>query len=126
MLGARGFFTVIFSNLQDKERVFENGPYFHHNAGLFMRYWEECYNLDREQFLAALVWVHLFGLPIDFWVPEILEGIGNSIGRFVKIAESTQGTRSFEKGKASNSTPTGNNGNRRKHRGDTTENETTI
>lgn len=24
-LGARGFFTIIFSNLQDKERIFENG-----------------------------------------------------------------------------------------------------
>jgi len=36
-LGARGFFTVIFLNLQDKEKVFENGPYFHYNVGLFMR-----------------------------------------------------------------------------------------
>jgi len=25
-LGSRGFFTIIFSNLQDKEKVFENGP----------------------------------------------------------------------------------------------------
>jgi len=80
-LGARGFFMVIFSNLQDKERVFENGPYFHNNVALFMRYWEECYNPDKEKFLAALVWVRVFGLPTDFWDPEILEGIGNAIGR---------------------------------------------
>lgn len=40
-LGAKGFFTVIFSNLQDKEKVFENGPYFYYNAGLFKRYWKE-------------------------------------------------------------------------------------
>ena len=37
-LGAKGFFTVIFSNLEDKEKVFENGPYFYYNASLFMRY----------------------------------------------------------------------------------------
>lgn len=37
-LGVRKKFTVIFSNLQDKERFFENGPYLYHNAGLFMRY----------------------------------------------------------------------------------------
>ena len=36
-LREKGFFTVIFSNLQDKELVFENGPYFHYNARLFMR-----------------------------------------------------------------------------------------
>lgn len=54
-LGAQGFFMVIFSNLQDKERVFQNGPYFHNNVGLFMWYWEECYNLDKEKFLATPV-----------------------------------------------------------------------
>jgi len=25
-LGAQGFFTMIFTSLEDKERVFENGP----------------------------------------------------------------------------------------------------
>jgi hypothetical protein len=88
-LGAKGFFTVIFSNLQDKERIFEGGPYFYSNAGLFLRQWEECYNPEQEQFLAAPVWVRLFGLPMDFWDPEILEGIGNSLGSFVKIVEAT-------------------------------------
>lgn len=88
-LGVKGFFTVIFSNLQDKERIFEGGPYFYSNAGLFLRQWEECYNPEQEQFLAAPVWVRLFGLPMDYWDPEILEGIGNSLGSFVKIAEAT-------------------------------------
>ena len=72
-LGARGFFKVIFSNLQDKGKVFENGPYFHNNASLFMRYWEECYNPDKEKILAVPVWVRLFGLPMNFWDLEILE-----------------------------------------------------
>jgi len=27
-LGAKGFFTVIFSNLKDKEMIFKGGPYF--------------------------------------------------------------------------------------------------
>lgn len=89
-LGAKGFFMVIFSNLQDKERVFENGPYFYYNVGLFMHFWEECYNPDKETFLAALVWFRLFGLPTNFWDPKILEGIGNSIGSFIKIVESTK------------------------------------
>lgn len=89
-LGAKGFFTIIFMNLEDKERIFEEGPYFMNNAGLFMRHWEERYNPDAEKLLAAPVWVRLFGLPSEFWKPDILEGIGNSIGDFVKVAESTK------------------------------------
>lgn len=86
-LGAKGFFTVIFANLEDKERVFEEGPYFMNNTGLFMKFWEERYNLEMEKMLAAPIWVRLFGLPVEFWDPEILEAIGNSIGNFVKISE---------------------------------------
>lgn len=86
-LGVKDLYMIIFPNMQDKEKVFKNGPYFYYNVGLFMRYWEECYNPDKEKFLATLVWVRLFGLPTDFWDPKILEGIGNTIGSFVKIAE---------------------------------------
>lgn len=76
--------------MQDKEIVFENGPYFYYNVVLFMRYWDECYNPDKEKFLAALVWVRLFSLLMDFWDLQILEGIGNMIGSFVKIVETTK------------------------------------
>lgn len=89
-LGAKGFFTVIFANLEDKERIFEEGPYFMNNAGLFMRDWEDRYNPDAEKLLAAPIWVRFFGLPSEFWHPEVLEGIGNSIRAFVKVAESTK------------------------------------
>lgn len=89
-LGAKGFFTVIFANLEDKERIFEEGPYFMNNVGIFMRHWEDRYNPDAEKLLAAPIWVRLFGLPMEFWDPEVLEGIGNSIGAFVKVAESTK------------------------------------
>lgn len=44
--------------------------------------------------MVAPVWVHLFSLLVDFSDPEILEGIDNSIGRFVKVANSTRGGRS--------------------------------
>lgn len=89
-LGAKGFFTVIFSNLEDKERIFEGGPYFMNNAGLFMRHWIDCYNPEKEKMLVAPVWIRLFGLPIEFWDPKILEGIWNAVESFVKVAESTK------------------------------------
>lgn len=55
-----------------------------------MKYWEECYDLDKKKMLAALLQVRLSGLPLEFWDPEILEGIGNMIGRFVKIVETAK------------------------------------
>jgi len=60
------------------------------SAGLFMRHWEDCYNLDKEKMLAAPICIRLFGLPIEFWDPEILEGIGNTIGTFFKVAGTTK------------------------------------
>lgn len=89
-LGVKGFFTVIFSSLEDKERIFEGGPYFMNNARLFMRQWVDCYNPEKEKMLEAPIWIRLFGLPIEFWDPEILEGIGNVIRSFVKVVESTK------------------------------------
>lgn len=86
-LGAKGFFSVIFSNLEDKENVFKDESYLFNNVEMFMRKWEEWYNPDKEKFLATPIWVRLFSLPMDFWVPEILEEIGNPIGTFVKVAK---------------------------------------
>jgi len=81
---------VIFANLEDKERTFEEGPYSMNNAGLFMRHWEDRYNPNNEKMLVAPIWVRLFGLPMEFWDPDILEGIGNTSGTFVKVAKSTK------------------------------------
>lgn len=39
-LGAKGFFTVVFTNLEDKDKVFNGGPYFFSSAGLYMRPWK--------------------------------------------------------------------------------------
>ena len=49
----------------------------------------ECYNPKKEQFLAALVWLQLFSLPEDLLDLEILKGIGNPNGDFVKISKIT-------------------------------------
>lgn len=52
-LGAKGFFTVIFSNMEDKTYIFDNVPYFFNNQGLFMRHLEEFDNQEQEKFIAT-------------------------------------------------------------------------
>lgn len=35
-LGSNGFFTVVFTNLEDKDKIFEGGPYFYVATSLYM------------------------------------------------------------------------------------------
>lgn len=86
-LREKGFFTVIFKDLEDRRNNLENGPYFKNSVGLFMRHWEPWYNLVKEQFLVALICIGLYILPKYFWEMDILESIGNSIGNFVQLLE---------------------------------------
>jgi hypothetical protein len=89
-LSSKGFFTIILYNLEDKDRIFENGPYFFNSAGLFLRFWTERFSPDKEDFTMAPVWIRLYSLPQEFWLEEILMGIGNTLGQYVKASEATK------------------------------------
>jgi hypothetical protein len=89
-LGSKGFFTIILYNLEDKDRIFEGGPYFFNSAGLFLRFWTERFNPDKEDFTMAPVWIRLYSLPQEFWLEEILMGLGNTLGQYVKASEATK------------------------------------
>lgn len=66
-LGFKGFFTVVFTNIEDKDNVFEGGPYFYAAAGFYMRPWMMNFVLERETFTSVPVWVRLYSLPLDYW-----------------------------------------------------------
>lgn len=88
-LGAKGFFTLVFTSLEDKDRVFEGGPYFLAAAGLYMRPWKPNFVPERESFTQVPVWIRLFSLPIDYWGLTALKKIGDKLGTFVKASEAT-------------------------------------
>jgi hypothetical protein len=92
-LGSKGFFTIIFHNLEDRNRVFDGGPYFYNSAGLFLRFWTEKFSPEKEDFAHAPVWIRLYSLPQEFWLEEVLAGIGNTIGIYVKSSEATKQRR---------------------------------
>ena len=89
-LGAKGFFTVIFLNLEDKNRIFERGPYFFNSVGLFLRPWKEKFNPDSEDLYFFPISIRLYSIPSEYWHENILEALGNSIGEFVKIVVQTK------------------------------------
>jgi hypothetical protein len=49
-LGSKVFFTAIFMNQEDRDRVFEGGLYFHASARVYMRPWKENFSLEKETF----------------------------------------------------------------------------
>jgi hypothetical protein len=67
-LSSKGFFTIIFYNLDDKDRVFEGGPYFYNSAGLYLCFWTERFYPEKENFAYSPVWIHLYSLPQKFWL----------------------------------------------------------
>lgn len=89
-LSSKGFFTIIMYNLEDRDRIFESGAYFYNLAGLFLQFWMERFSLDKEDFTMAAVWIRLYSLLQEFWLEEILMGIGNTVGHYVKTSEATK------------------------------------
>jgi hypothetical protein len=92
-LGSKGFFTIILHNLEDRNHIFDGGPYFYNSAGLFLRFWTEKFSPEKEDFSHAPVWIRLYSLPQEFWLEEVLAGIGNTIGIYVKSSEATKQRR---------------------------------
>jgi len=88
-LRSKGFFRVVFTSLDDKDRVFKGGPYFYAPAGLYMRPWTMKFVLEHETFTSILVWIKLYSLPLNYCLSESLKKIGNKLGHFLKISHAT-------------------------------------
>jgi hypothetical protein len=62
-LSSKGFFTIILYNLEEKDKIFDNGPYFYNSVGLFLRFWTNCFSSKKEDFTMAPIWIRLYSLP---------------------------------------------------------------
>jgi hypothetical protein len=89
----KGFFTIIFYHVEDRNHIFEGGTYFYNSAGLYLTFWQERLCLEKVDLLVAPVWIRLYSLPCELWIWEIMEDIGNALGTFVKVAEQTKRMR---------------------------------
>lgn len=81
---------MILTNLYDRNNVFDNGPYFFNSAGLYLRYWVERFNPDKESFTYAPVWIWLYLLPHEYWDAVTIQAIGNVLGTFIHASEITR------------------------------------
>lgn len=81
---------MVLTNIEDKYKIFEGGPYFFTVARLYMRPWVMNFVPEKETFTSVPVWVRLYSLPLDYWQNESLMAIGNKLGCFVKASKATR------------------------------------
>lgn len=83
-LCSKGFFIVKFLTEADRDAVIQEGPWFWGSTGLFITPWSPEFDANSMVVTKMPVWVRLHNLPIHLWTDQVLAGIGNTIGRFIK------------------------------------------
>eukprot|EP00253_Pinus_taeda_P003441 PITA_03441 len=89
-LGPKRFFTAVFNCLENRNRIIDGGLHFFNDVGLYLRYWVEIFNPDKEDLSWAPVWIRLYSLPLEYWDEASLQDIGNGLGEFVKVSKETK------------------------------------
>jgi len=83
--GQKVFFVVQFDNQKYFDYVINEGPWFWGRVGLFVTLWFPGFDANSMVVTKWSIWVRLHNLPLLFWQHEVLEVIGNSLGRFLKM-----------------------------------------
>ena len=66
-LGSKGFFTISFISLEDRNSIIDGVLYFYYSASLFLGPWKEKFSSENEDMRIALVWIRLYSLPNEYW-----------------------------------------------------------
>ncbi|KAI9109079.1 hypothetical protein K1719_019702 [Acacia pycnantha] len=85
-----GYYIVSFSNKEDKEYAFQEGPWMIEDHYLIVQRWRPNFNpwkADLQCNIAA--WIRLPDVPFEFYNVESLRRIGNMVGKMIKIDRST-------------------------------------
>lgn len=83
MVLANNYFMVTFDYMADQNRVFEGGPYFHNQVGLFIKPWHVHFNPLEELPNRVPVWVRLPRLPVEFYRDDVLQLMASLLGNLV-------------------------------------------
>jgi len=78
-LCSKGFFIVKFRTAEERDIIMREGPWFMGSTGFFISPWFPEFDPNTMVVSRMPVWVHLHNLPLHFWSPQVLSGIGNTI-----------------------------------------------
>ncbi|GLJ21909.1 hypothetical protein SUGI_0409690 [Cryptomeria japonica] len=83
-LGARGFFMVIFDNLEDRKKIFCKSFWsWEAKHTLLLKPWYPTFKLGIESFDQIPIWVRLPNLPLQFWFESCFKVVGDSLGKIL-------------------------------------------
>ncbi|KAI8027959.1 Uncharacterized protein LOK49_LG02G03555 [Camellia lanceoleosa] len=77
--------VFLFECIRDMHRIVDNGPYAIQGALLIVDYWKPDLVLDRLIFDKMMVWVQLYGLPLECFIEEARFRLGRAVGEVVKV-----------------------------------------
>jgi len=69
----------------DMDYALEELPWFWGSVVLFMIPWFAIFDANTMVVSKMSVWVKLHNLALYFWHHKVLEGIGNSLGKFLNV-----------------------------------------
>ncbi|KAI9111939.1 hypothetical protein K1719_017629 [Acacia pycnantha] len=87
---SNGYYIVSFSNKEDREYAFKEGPWMIDDHYLIVQRWRPNFNpwkADLQCNIAA--WIRLPNVPFEFYNIESLRRLGNIIGKMIKVDRST-------------------------------------
>ncbi|KAI9107468.1 hypothetical protein K1719_021505 [Acacia pycnantha] len=90
ILLSNGYYIVSFSNKEDREYAFQEGPWMIEDHYLIVQRWRPNFNpwkADLQCIIAA--WVRLPDVLFEFYNVESLRRLGNMIGKMIKVDRST-------------------------------------
>ncbi|KAI7985227.1 hypothetical protein LOK49_LG14G01393 [Camellia lanceoleosa] len=82
-------FVFLFENEHDMHRITENGPYAIDEAFLVVDYWKPDMILENLVMEKMVVWVKLFGLPLECFMEKVGFRLGRAIGEVTKVDHDT-------------------------------------
>ncbi|XP_057870798.2 uncharacterized protein LOC131077337 [Cryptomeria japonica] len=81
----RGFFSFVFSCVEDILTIVCGGPWIIGRSSLTLRKWSPNMDMFDAFFETILVWVKLLGLPLKYWHEDIFKGIVGVFGELLSI-----------------------------------------
>ncbi|KAI9124212.1 hypothetical protein K1719_005512 [Acacia pycnantha] len=87
---SNGYYIVSFSNKEDREYAFQEGPWMIEDHYLTVPRWRPNFNPWKADFQCIIAaWIRLPDIPFEFYNVESLQRIGNMVGKMIKIDRST-------------------------------------
>ncbi|XP_019248431.1 PREDICTED: uncharacterized protein LOC109227690 [Nicotiana attenuata] len=76
-----GYFIILLSTNEEKERVMMNGPYTINSRPVMMRQWSESFDFNEEVLRTIPLWIKFPNLPLNLWSNQALSKIGSGLGK---------------------------------------------